>query len=47
MEDPLVGEDLLKAAEKKANSKPGLFGMFSRAEQKCVLLTLTVPCTIC
>lgn len=34
MADPQEGEDLLKAAEKKANTKPGLFGMFSRPEQK-------------
>lgn len=34
MADPQEGEELLKLAEKKANSKPGLFGMFSRAEQK-------------
>lgn len=34
MEGPQEAEELLKAAEKKATAKPGLFGMFQRADQK-------------
>jgi len=34
MSDPMEGEDLLKAADKKASAKPGLFGFMTPAEKK-------------